>query len=328
MKRNSVFLAALLGLMLLTAVPAKKFIIIGSGGYSGTYYPVSVGIAKIINTNLDDIHANAISTGGSLYNIVAIQTGHIQLAIAQNDTCYYAFNGTVIEKIKGKPTNLIRGIASLYKEPIHIIARSGSDINSIADLRGHRVYVGDVGSGTELNTKLILRTYGLTFNDLGAVVHGKVGAAVQQLLNGEIDALFFSAAVGSSALVQAAEKGNTFFLSLDQEHLNKLERAYPFYSQLTIPAGSYPKQQNAFTTVAVSALLIASADLAEEDVYRIAKLLFVDKIEEFKAIKPVLAASFSLEKGLEGMSIPIHKGAARLYHELKITIPDKVKPVD
>ncbi|WP_457638462.1 TAXI family TRAP transporter solute-binding subunit [Oceanithermus sp.] len=328
MKKNGIFLAALLGLSLLTVAPAKKFITIGSGGYTGTYYPVAVGIAKIINANLRDIHANAISTGGSLFNVIAIQTGNVQMALAQNDTCYYAFTGTVVEKVIGKPTNRIRGIAALYKQPIHILVRNGSGIASVADMRGQKVYVGDVGSGTEQNTKLILKSYGISFDDLGAVVHGKAGAAAQMLVDGAIDAMFFSAAVGSSAFVQAAEKGDITFLSLDKEHLDKLKRAYPFYSELTVPAGTYPKQKTAFTSVAVSSLLITSADMPEDDVYRISKLLFVDKLDEFKAIKPVLAKSFSIKKGLDGMSIPIHKGAARLYKELRIPVPEKVKPID
>jgi len=328
MKKNGIFFAALLGMVLLTVVPAKKFITIGSGGYTGTYYPVSVGIAKIINTYLHDIHANAISTGGSLFNVIAIQTGNIQMAMAQNDTSYYAFNGTVVEKVIGKPTDKIRGIAALYKQPIHILVRNGVGIASITDLRGRKVYVGDVGSGTEQNTKLILKSYGLSFSDLGAVVHGKAGAAAQLLIDGDIDAMFFSAAVGSSAFVQAAEKGDIFFLSLDQEHLDKLKRAYPFYSQLTVPAGTYPKQQQPFTSVAVSSLLVTSVDMSENDIYRIAKLLFVDKLDEFKAIKPVLAKYFSIEKGLEGMSIPIHKGAAKLYRELNIAIPEEVAPIE
>ena len=328
MKKNGIFLVALLGLSLLTVAPAKKFVTIGSGGYTGTYYPVAVGIAKLINANLPDIHANAISTGGSLFNVIAIQTGNVQMALAQNDTCYYAFTGTVVEKVIGKPTDRIRGIASLYKQPIHILVRKDSGITAIPDMVGRKVYVGDVGSGTEQNTKLILKSYGISFDDLGAVVHGKAGAAAQMLIDGAIDAMFFSAAVGSSAFVQAAEKGDIFFLSLDQEHLDKLQRAYPFYSQLTVPAGTYPKQTEPFTSVAVSSLLITSADLPTEDVYRISKLLFVDKLDEFKAIRPVLAKSFSIEKGLDGMSIPIHKGAAKLYRELKIAIPEKVKPID
>jgi len=328
MKKNGIFLAALLGLTLLTFAPAKKFFTIGSGGYTGTYYPVAVGIAKIINANLKDIRANAISTGGSLFNVIAIQTGNLQMALAQNDTSYYAFKGTVIEKVIGKPTDRLRGIAVLYKQPIHILVRNGTGISSVADMRGRKVYVGDVGSGTEQNTKLILKSYGLTFDDLGSVVHGKAGAAVQLLIDGQIDAMFFSAAVGSSAFVRAAKEGNIFFLSIDQEHLNKLQQAYPFYSRLTVPAGTYPKQRKAFTSIAVSSLLVTSADIPANDIYRISKLLFVDKLGEFKAIRPVLARSFSLNKALDGMSIPIHKGAAKLYRERRIPIPEDVAPID
>ncbi|WP_457628377.1 TAXI family TRAP transporter solute-binding subunit [Oceanithermus sp.] len=328
MRRSHAFLVASVALALLTVTPAKTFITIGSGGYSGTYYPVAVGIAKLINSNLRDIRANAISTGGSLFNVIAIQTGDVQMAMAQNDTCYYAFTGTVVDTVVGKPADRIRGVAALYKQPVHIMVRNGAGIASVADMRGKKVYVGDIGSGTEQNTKLILKTYGLTYDDLGEVVHGKAGVASQLLIAGKIDAMFFSAAVGSSAFVRTAEEGDVTFLSLDQEHLDTLKRKYPFYSQLTVPAGTYPKQAQPFTSVAVSSLLVVSADLSEEDVYRIAKLLFVDKLDEFKAIRPVLARYFSLDKALEGMSIPLHRGAARLYQERGVQVPAKVAPID
>ncbi|WP_293172587.1 TAXI family TRAP transporter solute-binding subunit [Oceanithermus sp.] len=328
MKKAILVFAALLGLTLTALAPAKTFLTIGSGGYTGTYYPVAVGIAKIINTNMSDIRANAISTGGSLYNVIALETGSLQLAMAQNDTSYYAYTGTVIDKVIGRPTKRLRGIASLYTQPIHIIARRDSKIESVADMRGRKVYVGDIGSGTEQNTKLILKSYGMGFDDLAAVVHGKAGQAVQMLVNGDIDAMFFSAAVGSRAFVDAAKSGDVVFLSIDQEHLDKLQRNYPFYSQLTVPAGTYPNQEQAFTSIAVHSLLVTTADLSEDLVYRIAKLLFVDKAQDFKSIKPVLEKYFDVRKALEGMSIPIHKGAAKLYQELGVPIPDRVAPID
>jgi len=328
MRKSRRFLLVLMVLVLPTFALAKTFITIGSGGYTGTYYPVAVGIANLINENLRDIRANAISTGGSLFNVIAIQTGNVQMAMAQNDTCYYAFTGTVVDTVIGKPADRVRGMAALYKQPVHIMVRNGAGIASVADLRGKKVYVGDIGSGTEQNTKLILKTYGLTYDDLGEVVHGKAGAASQLLIDGKIDAMFFSAAVGSSAFVRTAQEGDITFLSLDQQHLDTLKRKYPFYSQLTVPAGTYPKQTQPFTSVAVSSLLVVSADLPEEDVYRIAKLLFIDKLDEFKAIRPVLARYFSLDKALEGMSIPLHKGAARLYKERGVPIPAEVAPID
>jgi len=328
MKKVSLVLTALLGLTLMALAPAKTFITIGSGSYTGTYYPVAVGIAKIINANMRDVRANAISTGGSLFNIIAIETDEQQLAMAQNDTSYYAFTGTVIAKVIGKPTKRLRGIASLYPQPIHIIARRDSNIKTVADMRGHRVYVGDIGSGTEQSTKLIFKVYGMSFDDLAASLHGKAGQAVQMLVNGDIDAMFFSAAVGSSAFVQAAASGKTVFLSIDQEHLDKLQRNYPFYSQLTVPAGTYPNQRQPFTSVAIHSLLVTSADLPEDLVYRVAKLLFVDKVQDFKNIKPVLKQYFDVHKALEGMSIPIHKGVAKLYRELHIKIPARVAPID
>lgn len=328
MKKSTQVLAALWVMALATFVPAKAFITIGSGGTTGTYYPTAVGIAKIINENLADVRANAISTGGSVYNASAIQTGELQMTMIQNDVAYYAFNGIVIEKYIGKPADKLRGMATIYPEPVHVFARKDSGITSITDFKGKKVYVGDIGSGVEQNAKQVLEAYGLTFNDLGAAVRGKPKEGAQLLQDGRIDAMFYTAGVGSSAIAQAAQTTDLVFLPIESEKIAYLKKKYPFYAKIVIPAGSYNGQDQPFQTVTVKATLAASVDLSPDVVYQIAKLIFKDKLDQFKAIKPVIAQYFSLGEALDGMAIPLHTGAARFYKEEGITIPDPAKPID
>lgn len=328
MKKSKLILAAVLGLALAMGASAKTFITIGSGGTTGTYYPTAVGIAKIINENLPDVKANAISTGGSVYNAGAIQTGDLQMTMIQNDIAYYAFNGIVVEKFIGKPADKLRGMATIYPEPVHVFARKDSGITSIADFKGKKVYVGDIGSGVEQNAKQVLEAYGLTFDDLGTAVRGKPKQAAQLLQDGRIDAMFYTAGVGSSAIAQAALTTDIVFLPIEFAKIDFLKKKYPFYAEIIIPAGSYKGQDKPFQTVAVKATLAASADLDADVVYQIAKLVFKDKVDQFKAIKPVIAQHFSVEKALDGMPIPLHKGAAKFFEEEGIAIPDAAKPID
>ena len=69
--------------------------------------------------------------------------GHI------NNVAYYAYNGSGVEAFEGKPIENLRGVAVLYPETIQVLARKDADIKTLADMKGKRVYVGDIGSGSE-----------------------------------------------------------------------------------------------------------------------------------------------------------------------------------
>lgn len=329
MKKKSLFLAALLALALSGgSLAATVFITIGSGSVTGVYYPVSSGIAKMINTYLskEGIRANARSTGGSKYNVKAIDQNQLQAALAQNDVIYYAYNG-LTETFQNQPIKTIRGVAALYPEFMHILARPGSGIKTLEDLKGKKVYVGDIGSGVEATTKQIFEAAGMSFDDLAQAVHGKVGQAVQLLQDGKIDALFYTVGAKSAAMQEATEIAKAYFVPLPLDIIQKLIDTFPYYTQVIIPPNTYKGQDLSVATIGVKATFIVRSDLPDDVVYKIAKLLFVDKVDEFKNIHPALGTFFDVKKALDGMTIPIHPGAAKLYEELGISIPKLAKPV-
>lgn len=136
--------------------------IMGTGGTSGTYYPLGGALCQVLNRALGtNITANA--TGGALENVRLISNGEIDFALAQTDNISYAMSGTVqFDKV----TDGFGAICSIYPEILHLVVRADSDINSISDLKGKRVSVGDVGSGTESNMPIILGEYGMTYDDI------------------------------------------------------------------------------------------------------------------------------------------------------------------
>jgi TRAP transporter TAXI family solute receptor len=99
MRMKRVVLAALafLGLGL-----AQEFLTIGSGSTTGVYFPVATGMAKLVNDANVGIRANARSTGGSVANINAIAAGEFEMALAQNDISYYAYQGCCIPAFDGR----------------------------------------------------------------------------------------------------------------------------------------------------------------------------------------------------------------------------------
>ncbi|MDI6771698.1 MAG: TAXI family TRAP transporter solute-binding subunit [bacterium] len=327
MKHRMLVLTSLLVLALTAGVSAQTgFLTIGSGGTGGVYFPIATGIAKMINDANIGWRSNARSTGGSVFNVTAIQSGELQMALAQNDISFYAYGGTGVEAFIGKPTRKLRGIAILYPEPIHILARRDRGIKTVADMKGKQVYVGDIGSGAEQNSKQVLDGYGLTFADLGQAVRGSATTGVQLLTDGRIDAMFYTVGVGNAAIMQAALTAPIEFLSIDPMKLRDIREKYPFLSAFGIAAGIYRGVDAPVVTVTVQASLVTSSDMSADVVYRVTKLLMDEKVEEFRGIHSNLERYFHPLKALEGMAIPLHPGAVRFYQEKNTRIPERLLP--
>lgn len=68
-------------------------------------------------------------------------------------------------------------------------------------------------------------------------------------------------------------------------------------------------------TVAVKAILAVSADLSEDTVYQMTKILFDPaNLEELHKVH-AKTKYISLDTALDGMSIPLHPGAIKFYEE-------------
>ena len=140
-----------------------------TGGSSGTYYGFSGVIANVLNEKLaDTMNITVESTGASKANLQMLDIGEANLAIVQNDVMYYAYTATDLFASEDPITNF-SAVASCYPEYIQIVA--SEDIQSVDDLRGKNVSVGDAGSGCEFNAKQILAAYGMSFDDINVSNH-------------------------------------------------------------------------------------------------------------------------------------------------------------
>ncbi|MGQ9509136.1 MAG: TAXI family TRAP transporter solute-binding subunit [Thermodesulfobacteriota bacterium] len=290
---------------------ARKYISIASGWVVGVYFPLAGAISRIAHEKLPDIKITVESSGASVANAKLIATGDADMAILQNDIAFYAYNGT--KPMFDKPVSNIRGIAALYPEHCQIHARKDAKISSVKDLKGKRVAVGPLGSGTEANAMQILEAYGLKFEDLGKVERLSAAESADYLKDGRIDAAFYTVGVGASAIVDTALMVDTMIVPIDGPQADSLVKKYPFYAKDKVPAGIYKGVDKDVPTVAVLAILVAKSELEGDIVYRITKAMWenIGRIESAHA----KGKEVKLEKALIGMPIPLHPGAEKFYKE-------------
>ena len=128
-------------------------ITLATGGTSGTYYAVGGVLKTVLDSKLTLSKLSVESTGASVANVNMITDGDAQMAILQSDVINYAHEGT--NSFDGAPETNALWVAGIYNETVQILAKPG--INSVADLKGKTVCVGDVGSGTEINAWQVQR---------------------------------------------------------------------------------------------------------------------------------------------------------------------------
>lgn len=288
----------------------KKFVNIATGGTAGVYYPLGGAIAEILNKNVPGVNATAQSTAASVANINALKDGSVQIAFVQNDIAFYAANGS--EMFKDKKVDGLKGLASLYPETIQIVTLDKTGIKDIAGMKGKRIAVGAAGSGTEANARQILESSGITYKDIKAQ-YLSFAEAANNLKDGNIDAAFVTAGFPTAAIQDIAAQHKVVLIPVAADAADKLIKQYPFYTKVTIPAKTYPSQDQDAAAVAVMSMLAVSEKMDAQLGYDITKAIYsnLDRIVAAHAVGKMITKA----SAKNGMSIPLHQGAEKFFKE-------------
>ncbi len=295
------------------AAPSR--VIFASGGTSGTYYPVASAIAQVWGDSVEGLTVDVQATGASAENLNLLNNNDAEIAIVQNDVMYYA--NTATEGFsEAAPNEGFLTLGTVYPEVCQVVVAGNSDIQSIADLKGKTVSIGAMGSGVESNAKQILAAAGLSVEDIQAQNLGFAESA-NAIKDGAIAAAFVTAGTPTTAVTELATTNDIRVLSLDDDMIDTLCDTYSFYTPYEIAADVYNAEE-ATKTVAVKATLVVKADLDEELVYNLTKGLF----ENLDAVAAAHAkgAEMSLKGAVQGVSVPLHPGAARYFEEQGLTV--------
>jgi uncharacterized protein len=246
-----------------------------SGNLNATYISIAYDLSAVLDDgdNLRILPVIGKGGGGNIRDVRFLKG--IDLGITQANLL------NVFQRTKelGPINDKIVYLARLFNEEMHLIVRADSGLTSIEQLAGKKVNFSDIGSGTQLSTRDIIRRLGL---DVIEVNMGQ-NDAVEALKKGEIAATVLIAGkpTGSTAKLKASEG----FRILPVAYNNVLQNDY-------LPAvfthADYPnliEEGHTVDTLAVGAVLIAYNWPRNSDRYRrIAKFVqaFFPRIADFQ----------------------------------------------
>lgn len=310
MNRAVLLMVAALSLALLGPAAAQDFYTIGTGGVTGVYYPVGGATAKIVNDANVGLRLTVESTGGSVFNIKAIQAGQLDLALAQSDVAYQAYHGEVA--FEGAGFDGLRAVMGLHPEPMHLVCNEDAGVASFRDIAGKRVNIGNPGSGMLNTVQAMLAAMDMEESDIQAE-YLKAAEAPDFLRDGRIDCFFYTVGIGGAAIRDITSTSDVTLVELADDEFEQMIEEFPYYAFARVPAGTYDGQDEDVTLFGVKALFVTSTDIPEEDVYKVVKAV-LDNLETFQATHPALA-NLTAEDFLSGLAAPLHAGAERAYQE-------------
>jgi len=297
-------------LLFFIAMPTSaQEIVILTGGTSGVYYPLGNALKKIFERDIPNSKVSAVSTQATVENLNLLQQGKGVLALAQSDVLAEAWKGNPEAGFPSSRTK-IRLVGAAYPNYIHIIARREANIKSVFDLKGKRVSVGAARSGNELNARALLGAAKISYADLLQVEYLEYGQTVDLIIKGHLDAAIISAGLGVAAVQRAASQIPIDIVPIDAK---LIENSHGMFYALSIPANSYPGQNQQVNTAALNNYFVTTIDASEDLVYRMTKAIF-GNLKDLRAAHSA-ASGMSAESALTVRPIEVHPGALRYFRE-------------
>jgi TRAP transporter TAXI family solute receptor len=212
-------------------------------------------------------------------------------------------------------------MAFLYGAPAHLIVKADSGIDKVADLAGKRVAVGGAGAGADGAAERYFKSLGLW--DKMKVEFLGYSKAASALGDNLIDAFWVFAGYPNSSVIQAAASNKVKMLDLVAAGQDAgFFDDYPFYTKLTIPAGTYSGVDYEVASFQDSALWVAGAHVKPQivhdalaDIYSKEGLAYMVKVKS-------TAKSMAVDKGLDGVVTPVHAGAEQFWKEQGLAITE------
>lgn len=314
---------------------AKEFYKLSTLGPGSSPFLVMSTFADIINKSDPDIEIQVNATGAATRHALEAGRGEIDFFMSAPSVHGLMQRGVAMyANVKDAP-ELSKKLRTIFNFPLgayHIVVYADSGIESLADLRGKKVFLGPPGGGAlRIAQQLVEFSTGLKPGEDFVSVKLGWSAAAQGFQDKRFDVYINPTLAPSPVIAQIALSNKIRFLGLSPEQLasDKLKPLLtrPGGKTAVIAAGTYGGNQvneTDVTTIASIVGLSTSADQPEDFIYRITKT-FWEEVAKLRASAPWLAR-VNLAGAFDELNIPLHPGAIRYYREIGIEVPESAIP--
>ncbi|MFI8368153.1 TAXI family TRAP transporter solute-binding subunit [Streptomyces sp. NPDC085466] len=296
-----------------TSTPSGS-ITFSTGVPSGVYERYGVLLKQAMAKELPEVSITLRDSEGSQQNLSRVASGEADFTVATADA--------VAQYIRDRRPGFerLRGCARLYDDYVQLVVRKGSSVQSVSDLRGLRVGVGQDGSGVRLIADRVLAAAGLTpSRDVTALPVG-IDSMPEMLEEGELDAFFWSGGLPTQAVQSLSERTPVRLVPMDAalvEALRDVGESTRHYRSATIPADAYAAAQDGqrVETLAVANLMVTTAETDPDLVEGFTRSVIDSRDGIGRQVHP--AQLVDLRTAVYTEPLTLHDGARRYYRSVK-----------
>lgn len=316
---SSALVAAVLALLAIASASQaaeRRGILIGTASPGGIYYALGGSICRLFNLDAVERGVNlrcaAQISAGSVENVAAIRDGSIDAALIQSDVLADAIAAR--SGLSGSPSApALQAVFVAHDEPFTVIARADLAAQSLADLTGKRISIGEPGSGHRFNMERVMAATGVKREDFALVLELDPIAQVRALCESRVDAIVYSVGHPNGLVQEALGACRGRLVPVIGERIEALIRRHAEYAPMVIPGALYPGATDT-QSFGTRAVLVVGDRVAPDTVYELTKAVF-GSIEDLRRLHPAFQPLAPERMARIPAFAPVHEGAARYYRE-------------
>lgn len=293
-------------------------LLLGTGSVSGVYFPIGGVICRLLNRHksLHSIRCSLESTGGSIYNLRELRKGSFDLVFAQSDWQYHAYNGTSTFRDVG-PNEELRSVFALEADPLALIVKYDSDIESFEDLENRVVSFGYTRSLQHRLMNDYLEVKGWDEDKFRSIWRMSDTKQVAAICTDKVESILLLTSSLEEILSKLPEDCKLKFVPMNGPEVDELIKQKSFYRTGVIQKGLFLDSESDVESFGLGASFVALESTSPKAIYHVVKEI-VENFKDFQSLHPSLKTLSKKELPKAGLTAPLHPGAVRYYKEARL----------
>jgi TRAP transporter TAXI family solute receptor len=283
-----------------------------TGPQGGSWIPLGGQLKDLWEKAIPGLTVQSVP-GAGIANVRGIEEAKSDLGFGNSISTVDAIAG---KAPFNKPHANVCNVATLYPQYFQFAVLANAGINTIADMKGKSITTQQRGNTGELITKQLLEVNGVTYNDVKVSFVGYTDS-VTQMQDGHAVAFGLNTQIPAGAIMDLASARDIKILDLS-DSIEKMRKLNPGYQLITIPKGTYPKQDKDIKVIGFFTHVVASCKLPADTVYTMTKTI-ADNTKTLATIAKDIGSLTPKDMAAD-IGVPFHPGAAKFYKEKGVTV--------
>ena len=291
----------------------KTTISLGTATPGGGFPLYGDAFAQAMNEADPALSIQPRNTKGSNENIPLLEAGELDIALIAGEPSYEAFMGI------GRAPTRLKILTAMYSSPGMFVVRADSPYRNVRDLVGKPVAFGAKGSGLPILSRYMLDGLGLKQDeDFQSVYLDRAGDGPAMVLDGRVAALWGAGIGWPGFAAMAASPAGARFIAPDADEIARVRARHSFLKPLTVPAGSYPNQNEAINSVGSWSFVLARETLPDDVAYRLARTLHGIEAELCRKLAQACETTAANTVAAAPRVELIHPGVLKYFREIGV----------